>query len=114
MGDNTLIKQAQAAAAGALRQKHLRERDSSKLAVAAVSASSEPFFDPLLRQPPSAVTPWTHSLMVIMPLMLGMETLNEEYVQVSFQFRYLVSFMFFATTAILYGRLHFTYVSYSF
>ena len=41
------------------------------------------FFDPLLRPPPKVQTPWTAALMVLVPLMLGISTVNREYIEVS-------------------------------
>lgn len=40
------------------------------------------FFDPLLRPPPKVQTPWTAALMVLVPLMLGISTVNREYIEV--------------------------------
>ena len=46
------------------------------------SSSSSLFFDPLLRPPPSSTQPWACSLMVIVPLRLGISSVNQEYHQV--------------------------------
>ncbi len=43
------------------------------------------FFDPLLRPPPKVQTPWTAALMVLVPLMLGISTVNREYIEVKFK-----------------------------
>jgi len=43
------------------------------------------FFDPLLRPPPKVQTPWTAALMVLVPLMLGISTVNKEYIEVQFK-----------------------------
>eukprot|EP01035_Chromulina_nebulosa_P028014 gene28014-36912_t len=38
-----------------------------------------PFFDPLLRPPPSAVSPWACALLILVPLRLGISSVNQEY-----------------------------------
>lgn len=45
------------------------------------SESKNEFFDPLLRPPPKVQTPWTAALMVLVPLMLGISTVNTEYIE---------------------------------
>ena len=47
-----------------------------------VSSPSSPFFDPLLRPPPSAVQPWACALLVLVPLRLGISSVNQEYHEV--------------------------------
>lgn len=44
---------------------------------------NDPFFDPLLRPPPASVAPWSHSLLILIPLRLGIQTINKEYIEVS-------------------------------
>lgn len=41
-----------------------------------------PFFDPLLRPPPSAVSPWACALLILVPLRLGISSVNQEYHEV--------------------------------
>lgn len=40
-----------------------------------------PFFDPLLRPPPKVAVPWTTALLVLVPLRLGINSVNPEYHQ---------------------------------
>jgi hypothetical protein len=46
--------------------------------------STAPSLDPLLNKPPSQVNPWVYSLMVLMPLRLGVNNVNEEYFAVRY------------------------------
>lgn len=46
------------------------------------------FFDPLLRPPPSLVAPWAHSLVVFVPLRLGINYVNPEYHEVRHNYRH--------------------------
>ena len=64
---------------------------SSSFSAAAPAAASKserplsppsPFFDPLLRPPPSAVLPWACALLVLVPLRLGISSVNQEYHEV--------------------------------
>lgn len=48
---------------------------------APTTAAKDPFFDPLLRPPPAAVAPWKHALLVLIPLRLGINAVNAEYVE---------------------------------
>jgi hypothetical protein len=41
------------------------------------------FFDPLYRPPPSQINPWVYSLVLLLPLRLGINSVNEEYISVS-------------------------------
>ncbi len=41
------------------------------------------FFDPLFRPPPSQLNPWVYSLVLLLPLRLGINSVNEEYIAVS-------------------------------
>mmetsp|Transcript_3200 Transcript_3200/g.3473 ORF Transcript_3200/g.3473 Transcript_3200/m.3473 type:complete len:553 (-) Transcript_3200:211-1869(-) len=38
------------------------------------------FFDPLFRPPPSQLNPWVYSLVLLLPLRLGINSVNEEYI----------------------------------
>lgn len=40
----------------------------------------EAFFDPLFHQPPSAINPWVSSLLLLMPLRLGVNGVNAPYI----------------------------------
>jgi hypothetical protein len=46
------------------------------------SADNGGFFDPLFRPPPSQINPWVYSLLVLIPLRLGISSVNEEYIAV--------------------------------
>ena len=65
----------EAVAAGKNDVSHRDQRESEQ--------QKNEFFDPLLRPPPKVQTPWTAALMVLVPLMLGISTVNREYIEVS-------------------------------
>lgn len=44
-----------------------------------ISSEDEKFFDPLFHIPPSFLHPWLTSLLVLMPLRLGIDSVNPEY-----------------------------------
>lgn len=46
------------------------------------SFNSPGFFDPLLRPPPKLAAPWSTALLVLVPLMLGIHSVNKEYIEV--------------------------------
>jgi hypothetical protein len=50
------------------------------------SPASVPFFDPLLRPPPKQAPAWTTALLVLIPLRLGINTVNTEYHEVRWLF----------------------------
>lgn len=56
------------------------------------------FFDPLLRPPPKERVPWNTALLVLVPLRLGIHSLNEEYYEVFKYFYYLDIFYVQLTT----------------
>lgn len=45
-----------------------------------VQESTDAFYDPLCRPPPSQVQPWLQSLLLIIPLMLGVNNINPEHI----------------------------------
>jgi hypothetical protein len=52
------------------------------------------FFDPLYRPPPSQINPWVYSLVLLLPLRLGINSVNEEYISVSSYFLFFPSLLF--------------------
>ena len=46
------------------------------------STDAAAFFDPLLRPPPKVAAPWSTALLVLVPLMLGIHSVNQEYIEV--------------------------------
>jgi hypothetical protein len=46
------------------------------------AAAGGGFFDPLLRPPPQVRPPWTSALLVLIPLRLGIHSVNREYYEV--------------------------------
>ena len=64
------------------RHESQRKADSSGSASAPMHKKDE-FFDPLLRPPPKQRPVWTAALMVLVPLRLGIHSLNPEYYEVT-------------------------------
>ena len=52
------------------------------MAQLASSSSHSSFFDPLLHPPPSTLRPWARSLLVLVPLRLGIQSVSPHYFQV--------------------------------
>lgn len=46
------------------------------------NSSSVPFHDPLLNPPPSKVNEWPCGLMILVPLRLGLDRVNQSYIDV--------------------------------
>lgn len=57
------------------------------------------FFDPLLRPPPKVVPPWNTALLLLVPLMLGIHSVNKEYIEVRTTLLYIevTLYLFFFT-----------------
>jgi cysteine protease ATG4 len=60
---------------------HLDRDDDQEVTTTTAQANGVAFFDPLLNPPTNhAVKEWTRSLLVLIPLRLGLDSLNEKYV----------------------------------
>ena len=114
--DNTHVNSStsNAAASGTKAKSTINEAAAGKNDLADVSNRNQreseqqknEFFDPLLRPPPKVQTPWSAALMVLVPLMLGISTVNREYLEVSYLNVFYCYFYTYTVVTVVQGSLH--------
>jgi hypothetical protein len=70
-------------AARTITSKSDTSNNSANISKGGSNSKNADFFDPLYSPPPVEVAPWNSSVLVLVPLMLGMNTgINSEYIEV--------------------------------